>query len=334
MLPTRGSVVDAPHRPSAHPRSDWFEHVTLPRLCHQGGYDIYHGTFNVLPWIRPAPVTIVTVHDVAVFAMPEAYSWKFARLARVLLRRALALADRVIVVSEATGREVVRHFPWAAAKLVTILNGVSAEFVDAGESSPSEAAMVARRVGIVDPYVLFVGNLEPKKNLARLIAAFERAKRAHGLSEKLVIVGERPAKLPDIGVERGAGLDAAVRFTGYVADADLPMLYRGARLVAYPSIYEGFGMPVLEGMAAGVPVLTSSASSLPEVAGGAAMLVDPFDVDAIGRGLVEALRNDAWRARAVTAGRNRAAELSWDVNAEKTAELYRRLCDDLPRNER
>jgi len=117
----------------------------------------------------------------------------------------------------------------------------------------------------------------------------------------------------------------SVKFTGYVRDADLPLIYRGADLVAYPSLYEGFGLPVLESMAVGTPVLTSNISSLPEVAAGAALLVDPFDVAAISEGLNRALNDDSWRRWAVEAGHERADVLSWQKNAAETANLYRQL---------
>jgi glycosyltransferase involved in cell wall biosynthesis len=146
-----------------------------------------------------------------------------------------------------------------------------------------------------------------------------------------VIVGQRLPKGPD-GVTGGSQLanDPAVHFTGYVEDADLPALYRGADLAAYPSFYEGFGMPVLEGMAVGVPVLTSSVSSLPEVAGGAAMLVDPYNVDDIARGLYRALTDRLWRTFAVEAGRARALQLSWDENARQTERVYQDLWERAP----
>jgi len=188
----------------------------------------------------------------------------------------------------------------------------------------AEVGPACSRLGIPRPYVLFVGNLEPKKNLPRLIQAFQRLKASSGLPHTLVIVGERPPEGPD-GVPGGGEQSRAIHFAGYVEDADLPVLYRGADLVAYPSTYEGFGMPVLEGMAAGAPVLTSSVSSLPEVAGGAAMLVDPYDVEEIAAGLHRALTDRAWRAGAAVAGPARAAVLSWAENARQTSEVYHRL---------
>jgi glycosyltransferase involved in cell wall biosynthesis len=314
-------------RPNQHPRGDLFEHVRLPKLARQLGADIYHGTFNVLPLTRPAAATIVTIHDMAVFAHPEAYGRKFAAYGRVLVRAAIRRATRIIAISDATRREILRYEPAGSDKITVIPNGVGGEFLDAASLGTDRVDEACRRLGVARPYVLFVGNLEPKKNLARLITAFSQWRASRGHSHTLLIVGQRPPKVPD-GLKDADDLDnPAIRFAGYVEDADLPVLYRGAELVAYPSIYEGFGMPVLEGMAAGVPVLTSSVSSLPEVAGGCAMLVNPFDVDDIARGLHRALTDLEWRARAVEAGRRRAGELSWEENARRTAAVYHEVFD-------
>ena len=202
------------------------------------------------------------------------------------------------------------------------MNGVGQQFLDAAGMSPQIVSETLCRLGIETPYVLFVGNLEPKKNLVRLMEAFRRLKAETNLPHILVIIGKRLAEGPsDLTTE--AGKDESIfHFTGYLDDADLPTLYRGADLVAYPSLYEGYGMPVLEGMAAGVPVLTSNVSSLPEVAGETQMLVDPFDVEAMARGLYQALTDKNWRQKAAREGRERAEKLTWAENARQTAEVY------------
>jgi alpha-1,3-rhamnosyl/mannosyltransferase len=180
------------------------------------------------------------------------------------------------------------------------------------------------------PFILFVGNLEVKKNLPRLIEAYHRLRSAGGLKHSLVVVGQPLPKGPAAGIlPDQIGPGTGVHFPGYITDADLPMVYRAADLVAYPSIYEGFGMPVLEGMAAGTPVLTSSVSSLPEVAGGAGLLVDPFDADVIAAGLRRGLTDSNWRAKAVAAGRNRAQELSWERNARQTSDVYHEMWEQI-----
>lgn len=317
-------TVTTESRPSWHPQGDFFEHVSLPLIGRRLGADIYHGTFNVLPLIDPAAITVLTIHDMAVFAHPEAYGQRFAAYGRTLIRAGVRRATQILSVSDATAQEIVRYLPDACDKIVTIWNGVGEEFIRAASLGEGEVETACARLNIPRPYVLFVGNLEPKKNLPRLIEAFQRLQSSAHLPHTLVIVGERLPSGPD-GVPGGEERPGAVHFAGYVEDADLPLLYRGADLVAYPSTYEGFGMPVLEGMAAGVPVLTSSVSSLPEVAGGAAMLVDPYDVEKIATGLHRALTDHQWRAAAAIAGPARAETLSWAENARQTSEVYCRL---------
>ena len=317
-------TVTTESRPNRHPQGDLFEHVSLPLTGRRLRADIYHGTFNVLPLAAPAPITVLTIHDMAVFAHPEAYGRRFAAYGRALIRAGVHRATQILSVSDATAREIVRYLPDAGDKIVTILNGVGEEFIRAASLGEGEVEAACARLSIPRPYVLFVGNLEPKKNLPRLIEAFQRLQSSIQLPHTLVIVGERLPSGPD-GVPNGEKRRGAIHFTGYVEDVDLPVLYRGADLVAYPSTYEGFGMPVLEGMAAGVPVLTSSVSSLPEVAGGAAMLVDPYDVEKIATGLHRALTDHQWRATAAVAGRARAETLSWAENARQTSEVYYRL---------
>jgi glycosyltransferase involved in cell wall biosynthesis len=338
-------TVVAPHPPGRHPHADVFEHVTLPRICRRLKADLYHGTFQVMPWRRAAPVTVVTIHDLALFSFPQAYGRKFGPYMRTLLRRAIRKSDHLVTVSDATRAEVERRFPKSAGKITTIHNGVGTEFSPDGSPGSSAAdTEVRRRLGLPAEYVLFVGNLERKKNLPRLIRAFLSLRAAGAISESLVVAGSRPDKLPaDESAElfggpstqdwtaRAAGL--GVHFTGYVSDDDLPAVYRGARAVAYPSLYEGFGMPVLEGMAAGVPVLTSDVSSLPEVAGGAARLVSPTDVGSIAAGLRDVLQDQTWRRTAIAAGLRRARELSWDRHVERVERLYLSLAGTRRQND-
>lgn len=319
-------TVPTTSRPNQHPRGDWFEHVRLPAIGRQLGADIYHGTFNVLPLRRTARASIVTIHDMAVFAHPEAYGHKFAAYGRVLVRGAIRRATRIIAISRATADEIERYVPGFAEKVVVIPNGVGSEFVRAADVPIAAAHDECRRLRIPTPFILFVGNLEPKKNLPRLIEAFHRFRVATGAPHSLVVVGQTLPKGPTSGIQSAQiGRGSGVIFPGYVPDAHLPLLYRAADLVAYPSIYEGFGMPVLEAMAAGTPVLTSSVSSLPEVAGGTCLLVDPFDPDAIAAGLHRGIHDVDWRRDASHRGRRRAAELSWEANAAQTARVYHEL---------
>jgi glycosyltransferase involved in cell wall biosynthesis len=327
-------MVVAPYGVTRHPHADLFEHLVLPRICRQFKIDLYHGTFQVMPWLRAAPVTVATIHDLALFDFPQAYSRKFGPYMRTLMRRAIRHSDHLITVSDATALAITSRFPTAKKKVTTVHNGVGGEFVawstDQAKPSPQYQNLLPR------PYILYVGNLERKKNLPRLIRAFLQLRASGGIRESLLIVGAKPDKLPADDIAELFGTSASdvawqekatavgVHFLGYVPDQDLPAIYRQASAVAYPSLYEGFGMPVLEAMASGVPVLTSNLSSLPEVAGGAAWLCDPTCVESIASGLRKVLDDSSWRATAIASGLQRSADLSWQHNAEKTEQLYLR----------
>lgn len=316
--------IIAPFTPDRHPQADWYEHITLPLLARRAGIDLYHGTFQTLPLRAPAPITVVTIQDMAVFVFPQAYSSRFVRYMRPWLGATIRRATQIIAPTMATRSEIVRFYPEAEPRITVIMNGVGQEFLSAADLPESRITDVCHRLRVPRPYVLSVGSLEAKKNHRRLIEAFHRARAAGSLPHTLVIAGERLDSVPDGGITE-ARSGPSVHFTGYVPEGDLPVLYRGADLVAYPSLYEGFGMPVLEAMAAGVPVLTSSISSMPEVAGEAGMLVDPCNVDAIAQGLYRALTDHAWRQFAAQTGRKRALTLTWNENGRKTVELYTEL---------
>lgn len=301
-----------------HPRAEIFEHVTLPRLVQRGQFDLYHGTFQVLPAAMTRRTrTVLTVHDTALHDRPELFSRQFAAIARPQFAASVRRADHIICVTETTRLRLEELYPRTVGRTTAILNGVSREF--SHRPDPAEVEQTLTRLRIPQPYVLFVGNLEPKKNLPRLLAAHQLTP---DLPHSLVIVGSRPSGTRS---DELAGAGSRVHHTGRVDETDLLGLYAGADLLAYPSTYEGFGMPVLEGMASGVPVLTSSVSCLPEVAGGAALLVDPFDIDSIAEGLRRGLTDEGWRRSAVEQGLARAAALTWSANAEATAQVYREL---------
>jgi len=278
----------------------WLALRTPPVQLATGRVDVIHATTIVVP-PHTAPLA-VTVHDLAFLHEPDHFTARGARVFRRGLDLLRRRADLVLVSSlatmadaEAAGVPVdrLRHVPLGVAV------------------TPAEPA-ARRRFGLDRPYLLFVGTLEPRKNLARLVAAV--------------------AQLPTDHVLAVAGLDGwgdasppagdRVRLLGFVTDAERDALYAGADAFVYPSLREGFGLPVAEAMAHGTPVVTSRGTSTEEVAGGAAVLVDPYDVEAIAEGIAVAL---VQRDRLVAAGRQRAAELTWERTAEATLAAYREL---------
>jgi glycosyltransferase involved in cell wall biosynthesis len=231
---------------------------------------------------------------------------------RLTLPLAVRGADRLLPISEATRLDLVAHFPRAAAKATVVELAADAAFAAGGPS-------VAARYGLEKPYVLALGTLEPRKNLARLIEAFAALDASVRDAHELVLVGGAGWSTGELDASLARHREL-VRPLGYVPDEDLPALYRDAALFAYPSLFEGFGLPVLEAMTAGVPVLTSDVSSLPEVGGDAVRYVDPYDVGLIRTALAELLRDPVERARLAAAGRERAQRFSWERTARLTLE--------------
>ena len=270
--------------------------AALPLLARRDGVHVLHCTTFRAP-ARSAVPLVVTFHDLAVLRHPEAFNAWTRAYSRVLVPRVARAARRVIAVSEFTRRELVELLGVPDEKIRVIPNGVAPPFAPEGESAEGE-------------YVLAVSTLEPRKNLGRLVEAFRRA-RLDGC--ELVVVGAEGWGGVRVGGER-------VRWLGEVGDAELAALYRGAACVAYPSLYEGFGLPVLEAMACGAAVVTAGRGATAEIADGAAVLVDPLDPDAIAAGLEEAVRR---REELGAAGRERAAAFTWRHTAKATLAVYR-----------
>jgi glycosyltransferase involved in cell wall biosynthesis len=272
-----------------------------------GPVDVAHAT-GLVPCPSRAPL-VVTMHDLAFVRDPSRFSRQGLRVMRRSLAVTRDLAAVVITSSAASGRDLEAAGVEPGRIRVVPLG------VDAAPASPDDVARVRRRYALPERFALFVGTLEPRKNLRRLTAALPR------LDDPLPLVVAGPDGWG--GAVDGVGGD--VRFLGVVAPDDLGALYATATVFAYPSEDEGFGLPVVEAMAQGTPVVTSRGTSTEEVAGGAAVLVDPFDVDAIAAGLAEAERR---AAELVPAGLVRAAELTWDRTAERTLAAYRDAAPD------
>jgi alpha-1,3-rhamnosyl/mannosyltransferase len=264
-------------------------------------------------WFTTVPTAIV-VYDLVPFIEGAEAQARAARIERATIRPALQRAAALLCISEATRRDLVERFPRTADRASVIPLAADAHFADA----TIEPARLDK------PYVLAAGTLEPRKNLVALIEAWAALPEGIRDAHVLALVGPTGWDVDaTLGAARARPGD--VRLLGYVDDEELAALYAGCAAFAYPSLYEGFGLPVLEAMSAGAPVVTSATSSLPEVAGDAALLVDPRDVRAI-RDALEAVLTDPARAAALRdAGRARAAEFSW----ERTATLTRQVLHDI-----
>ncbi|HJZ45794.1 MAG TPA: glycosyltransferase family 1 protein [Roseiflexaceae bacterium] len=311
-------------------------HVRLSAELALHAPDVLFIPAHVLPLgapLRPGMRTVVTIHDMGYVHFPGAHTAAQRLYLRLSTRWSARAASHLIAISGATRDDLVRYAGARPEKISVVYHGVSPRFRPIEDRAAIAAAQA--KYGIRPPYFLYIGTIQPRKNLVRLLEAFASATRDWGLgigsrvpnpqspipNPQLVIAGKR-GWLTD-AIERqsaqlfGAG-SAAVRFTGYVADDDLPALLSGALAFVLPSLYEGFGMPILEAMACGTPVLASATSSLPEVAGAAALLVDPEDTAAIADGLARLAGDAALRADLRARGMARAAQFTWERCAEET----------------
>ena len=266
----------------------------------------------------PLAVTnqVVTIHDVVPLDHPEWLNREFAAWYRFLIPRLANRVARVITISEFSKQRLLAHTGLDEDRVTVIPNGVDNRFAPMAETECSE-----KLAGLALPcrhYVLCVGSLEPRKNLARLLEAWSRIQPDVPGDVWLVLAGQKGSERVFADRAGLARLPPRVHLTGHVPDDVLPALYAGARAFAYPSVYEGFGLPSLEAMAAGVPVLTGNQASLPEVVGEAGVMVDPYDVDALADGLLRLLDEPELRARLRQEGLERASQFTWDAAAEKT----------------
>jgi glycosyltransferase involved in cell wall biosynthesis len=241
-----------------------------------------------------------------------------------MLRR----VDAIITDSECSQRDIAHYLQVPKEKITVTMLAAARHF---RVLSQAESAPALARAGVAPPYILYVGSLEPRKNLLRLLEAY-RLVREWSPRWGLVIVGARNAwkSTPVAAAVERYGLQDNVTFTGYVPDEDLPALYNGAGLFCFPSLYEGFGLPVLEAMACGAPVVTSNTSSLPEVAGEAALLVDPYDVEAIAAAMQRVLSEPELAEDLRRRGLARAAEFTWERTARETIAVYERVLEAKP----
>ena len=337
---TVAAAIDPGYRTDAHAASSttWLRLPTgsnwrrlsgdLARLGSEWGADVVHATY-VAPHGSRCPV-VVSVHDVSFLRYPQYFSWRDRLLFATLLPWGLRRAAGILTLST-HARDELRHFyPRLRAPIHVVPAAPSLAFrpTDAAASEPA-----LTRHGLRRPFLLAVGSIQPRKNLVRLVEAYGDLRRSHP-DIQLAIVGPRGFRsqwVQDTIVNRG--LSDSVRLLGYVREEDLVALYNASIGLVYPSVYEGFGLPVVEAMACGRPVIAANTSSLPEVAGDAAILVDPFDVSAL-RAAMERLVTDPGVAASLSArGLAQAARFSWRRTAEAAIRAYEAACAGGP-NER
>lgn len=283
---------------------------------------IYHSPNFFLP-PTPGPA-VATVLDLSIYRYPETHPAARRLLFELDFARSLRRAQHLITPSEAVRREVMERYDWPAERITATPLGVSPSFHPRDPDAP--APLLARWKLLPGRYTLCVATIEPRKKIDRLLEAYGLLPEALRRQYPLVLAGGR-GWLSHAVHEQIARAEAAgwLKYLGFVGAAELLALYAGARLFAYPSIYEGYGLPVVEAMASGVPVLTSDKSCLPEVAGGAALLVDPDAIDCFRAGLENGLTDETQRRMSRAQGLEVAARATWESCADKTVAVYRRV---------
>lgn len=291
----------------------------LPLLARRYKLDVVHDPTGVTPFALGGggAKTVVTVHDVIPYSYPNVSTRLDTLIYHRWLPRILPRVDGVITVSESSRQDIMRYLNISPDNIYTTVEGVNSAFKPA---SSDEIARIRNKYHISEPYILYIGSVEERKNLSRVLEAYARLGET---THKLVVVGAKKWKYQQIN-ETLATLDLGDRvvFTGYVAEADLPILCSGADVFVFPSLYEGFGLPVLEAMASGTPVVTSNVSSLPEVAGDAAITVDPYDVDMITDAMHGLLTTPERQHEFAEKGLLRAAAFTWERAAQQILEIY------------
>jgi len=293
--------------------------VEMPLRMRRDGAQLIHGPANSLPLLHPGLPGVVTIHDLAIYDHPEWFPSGQWFATRVVVPQSARRARMIICPSEATKRAVIRLFSVEPERCRVIPHGVEAEF--ALPVSPSLNAAVKARYALPDRYLLQLGTVQPRKNYVTSLRAIARIPVGQRLP--LIVAGGFGWKY-DAVVDAVRELDLRdwVRFVGYAGIPDLPALYQMAQAVLFPSLDEGFGLPVLEAFAAGTPVVASNAGAIPEVAGDAALLSAPEDAKALANNLLRLLTDSQLRQRQVAAGRARAALYTWSASAAAHRDVY------------
>jgi len=295
-----------------------WEQLVQPGALRRIEADLVHGPVFVGPLFASCPM-VITIHDLSFIRFPALFRPANRLYLTVLTRLSARRARRLIAVSAHAAAETTQLLGVPPERVDVVYHGVDPAF------RPLPADKVAafrRRRGLPERLVLFVGTLEPRKNLVRLVEAFARVRDGR---VGLVLAGGKGWLYDELFARVEAlGLSEEVIFPGYVMSEELPLWYNGATVLAYPSVYEGFGLPVLEAQACGTPVLTSNVSSLPEAAGDVALMVDPYDVEALAAGLNRLLADDLLRRQLRERGLAHAKQFSWLHTAQETARVYRR----------
>ena len=304
--------------------------VPVPIQVVTGKIDLFHSPDFVLPPVRQTPA-VLTVHDLSFLRTPEHFLPGFRKYLEAAVSRGIMAASHILADSHSTRRDLIELMGVAPEKITVLYPGVEARFREIRDSD--FLASVAKRYDLPARFILGLGTLQPRKNFEGLIDAFgELLGQEYGsedLSDLQLVICGSPGWMYDRILEKAkrCGVEGRVRFPGFVRDADLPAVYSLAAVFAFPSWYEGFGLPVLEAQACGTPVVVADNSSLPEVTGDAGLLVDANDSEALARALFALLTDKQLRETLVSAGRSQVPQFTWESAAESLLNTYERFGD-------
>lgn len=304
-----------------HPCGEIWENLHLPRLARKLDCTLLHGPAFLVPWVKRGLKIVVTLHDLIAYRIPHNYGFAYRKYLKVAIRRAARVADRIIVDSHCTKRDLQEILGVREERIAVVHLAPSPGFrvlEDAVKEQKRAAYQLPSR------FVLCVGTLEPRKNQIALVKAFEIVKQRHGFPHSLVIVGDmaKGGETVSQAIKRSP-YAADIQLRPYTAEESLLYFYNCANLFVFPSLYEGFGLPLLEAMACGVPVIAGRVASVPEVVGDAAMLVEPTNVEELADAMANMLmyedQKTLWRQK----GLRHVTNFSWTQTARDTLAVYR-----------
>jgi glycosyltransferase involved in cell wall biosynthesis len=299
----------------------WFQ-LALPHRLLQDEVDIYHAPWHRFPLYLPVP-SVLTVHDLSGYLMPGIHTLQ-TRIHNFMMPSYLRRAKQIIAVSGFTAAEIRRHFPETAGRVTVVHEAASPLYHRVVD--PDVLSRTLKRYGLPQRFILYLGALEPRKNVVGLLKAYKSI--AGSVDQVLVLAGSRSWKYePILDLLKQSPLRERVMLAGSFNKDDVPTLLSLADFLAWPSLYEGFGLPVIEAMACGTPVLTSKDSAMSEVSGDAALLVDPQSVEEIAAGLENLCRDETLRSQLSTRGLERASHFSWEKTALETLAVYRKVLE-------
>jgi len=303
----------------------WLQMV-VPFLLKKHKADLFHGTLFLPPLLARQPC-VVNIYDLTVYRYPGTMEARNKWPLKMMLPRAVSRAERIITLSEFTKQEIAKRWPEALQKIEVVPGAPYLSLAALSGGSPeADSEKVLARHGVRRPYLLYVGTMEPRKNIVRLLKAFELLNEMGANKTQLVLVGHEGWGLREVRETwESSPVRSSIRYVGYVPDEVLGLFYKHADLFVFLSLYEGFGLPPLEAMAAGTCVVASNRASLPECLGEAGALVDPLDVEAVAGILLRLLRDTDLRKEYAKKGLEQAKKYSWQRSAEKTLAVYKEI---------